>query len=130
VILGRVWLVAARIEGSRLGPDHQNGAQDVTMDRRLHMRHAARTQVYVSVPGQPIHRCKAANVSSSGVFLEGAKFKLPRGTEVELIFAVDLGTLTRIHRRNAVVAHVSSNGAGLKMKSYETQPKRYARGQG
>jgi hypothetical protein len=111
-------------------PDHHDGVQDVNMDRRLHMRHAARTQVYVSVPGQPIRRCKAANVSSSGVFLEGATFKLPRGTEVELIFAVDLGTLTRIHRRNAVVAHVSSNGAGLKMKSYETHPKRYARGQG
>lgn len=100
------------------------------MDRRIHMRHPARTQVYVSVPGQPIQRCKASNVSSTGVFLEGSRISLPRGTEVELIFAVDLGTLTRIHRRNAVIAHVSENGAGLRMKSYETQPKRYARGQG
>jgi hypothetical protein len=100
------------------------------MDRRLHMRHPARTQVYVCAPGQPIRRCKAANVSSSGVFLEGARFRLPRGTEVELIFAVDLGTVTRIHRRKGVVAHVSVNGAGLKMKSYEAQSRRYARGQG
>lgn len=91
------------------------------------MRHPARTQVYVSVPGQPIQRCKAANVCSTGVFLEGGRFRFPRGTEVELIFAVDLGTVTRIHRRNAVIAHVSENGAGLRMKSYETQPKRFAR---
>lgn len=94
------------------------------------MRHPARTKVYVAVPGQPVRRCKASNVSSSGVFLEGGDFKLPRGTEVELIFAVDLGSLTRIHRRRAVIAHITPTGAGLKMKGYEKQGKRYARNRG
>lgn len=94
------------------------------------MRHPARTKVYVAPPGQPIRRCKASNVSSSGVFLEGGDFRLRRGTEVELIFAVDLGSVTRIHRRRAVIAHVSPNGAGLKMKGYENHGKRYARNRG
>jgi len=97
------------------------------MERRLHMRHPARTKVFLSAPGYRIHRCKASNVSSSGVFVEGSHLDLARGTEVELIFAVDLGQITRIHRRNAVIAHISSNGAGLKMKGYASQRKRYAR---
>lgn len=97
------------------------------MERRLHMRHPARTQVFLAAPGYKIRRCKASNVSSSGVFVEGSHLELPRGTEVELIFAVDLGQITRIHRRNAVIAHISSNGAGLKMKGYANQRKRYAR---
>ena len=42
---------------------------------------------------------------------------LLEGTPVELIFAVNLGKITRIHRRKATIAHVSQNGAGLRMRS-------------
>jgi hypothetical protein len=43
---------------------------------------------------------------------------------VELIFAVSLGAVTRVHRRQAIVAHVSSNGTGLRMKGM-TQARRF-----
>ncbi|MDH3893907.1 MAG: PilZ domain-containing protein [Chromatiales bacterium] len=102
------------------------------MERRLHTRHHAATRVYLSAPGYGFWRCHAQNVSSAGVFLEDGPAELPRGTEVELIFAVSLGRVTRIHRRQAVVAHISSNGTGLMMKGYssnqnQTRSRRAAR---
>lgn len=51
-----------------------------------------------------------------GVFLENDKLGLPAGTVVNLVFAVSLGDTVRLHRRKAVVAHVSDRGAGLMMQ--------------
>ncbi len=51
-----------------------------------------------------------------GVFLEIRALGLPAGTVVNLVFAVSLGDTVRLHRRKAVVAHVSENGAGLMMQ--------------
>lgn len=100
------------------------------MERRLHTRHHARTRVYLSAPGHRHWRCEAKNVSSNGVFLENGPIDLPRGTDVELIFAVELGPVTRIHRRTAVVAHVSANGTGLQMKGYTNRRARNRRAAG
>ena len=55
------------------------------------------------------------NLSASGVLLTGAGLGLRKGQRVELAFAVDFGTVTRLHRRQAVVAHVSAGGTGLMM---------------
>ena len=41
---------------------------------------------------------------------------LPAGTVVNLVFAVNLGDTIRLHRRKAVLAHVSERGAGLMMQ--------------
>jgi len=41
---------------------------------------------------------------------------LPAGTVVNLVFAVNLGETIRLHRRKAVLAHVSERGAGLMMQ--------------
>ena len=38
------------------------------------------------------------------------------GTVVNLVFAVNLGETVRLHRRKAVLAHVSERGAGLMMQ--------------
>ncbi len=52
-----------------------------------------------------------------GVFLEIEALGLPAGTVVNLVFAVNLGETIRLHRRKAVVAHVTERGAGLMMQS-------------
>ena len=35
-----------------------------------------------------------------------------------LSFAINLGTIIKLHRRTAVVAHVSRGGTGLMMETY------------
>ena len=87
------------------------------MERRLHTRHRARTAVYVSVPGRPGKLCRARNLSANGVFLETENLGLKKGATVHLAFAINLGVVTKIHRRTAIVAHVSKGGTGLMMES-------------
>ena len=86
------------------------------MERRLLERNKVSTTVYLSVPGTGPVRCRARNLSAMGVFLEIKALGLPAGTVVNLVFAVDLGDTVRLHRRKAVVAHVSERGAGLMMQ--------------
>lgn len=90
------------------------------MERRLHTRHRARTTVYITVPGQPRRQCKAVNLSATGVFIQTSNLGLRKGQSVELAFAINLGTVTKVHRRSAVVAHVSRGGTGLMMEAYNT----------
>jgi hypothetical protein len=87
------------------------------MERRLLERNRVSTTVYLAVPGEGLYRCRARNLSAMGVFLEMRSLGLPAGTVVNLIFAVNLGAIVRLHRRKAVVAHSSSEGAGLMMQS-------------
>lgn len=86
------------------------------MERRLLERNKVSTTVYLSVPGGRLHRCRARNLSAMGVFLEIKSLGLPAGTVVNLVFAVSLGSTIRLHRRKAVVTHVSEGGAGLMMQ--------------
>jgi len=88
------------------------------MERRLHTRHRARTTVYVLMPGGKRHLCSAVNLSATGVFVRTDVLGLKKGQQVELAFAIDLGAVTKIHRRTAVVAHISGGGTGLMMDAY------------
>ncbi len=88
------------------------------VERRLHTRHRARTIVFVSIPGGCRKLCKAVNLSATGVFLETTDLGLRKGQQVVLSFAINLGTVTKLHRRTAVVAHVSRGGTGLMMESF------------
>jgi hypothetical protein len=88
------------------------------MERRLHTRHRARTTVYLALPGTKGKLCQARNLSANGVFVETADLRLPQGSLVELAFAINLGKVTKLHRRSAIVAHVSHGGTGLRMESY------------
>lgn len=88
------------------------------MERRLHTRHRAKTTVYVQTPGRNGRLCKAKNLSANGVFVETQDLGLAKGTVVELAFAINLGVVTKIHRRTAIVAHVSHGGTGLRMEGY------------
>jgi hypothetical protein len=87
-----------------------------SMERRLLERNKVATTVFLSVPGGKYHRCRAKNLSAMGVFLEIKSLGLPAGTVVNLVFAVNLGDTIRLHRRKAVLAHVSERGAGLMMQ--------------
>src|SRR3984957_1213239 len=89
-----------------------------TMERRLHTRHRARTTVYIMLPGGVRRLCKAVNLSATGVFVRTAGLGLRKGQQVNLAFAIDLGSVTKVHRRSAVVAHVSGGGTGLMMDAY------------
>lgn len=88
------------------------------MERRLHTRHRARTTVYITVPGGSRKLCKAVNLSATGVFIETTNLGLRKGMTVVLSFAINLGAITKLHRRTAIVAHVSRGGTGLMMESY------------
>ncbi len=88
------------------------------MERRLHTRHRARATVYVFIPGRRGSLCRARNLSANGVFVETRNLGLNKGTIVELAFAINLGTVTKIHRRQAIVAHVSHGGTGLRMECF------------
>ena len=88
------------------------------MERRLHTRHRARTTVYILLPGGMRRLCKAVNLSATGVFVRTAGLGLRKGQQVNLAFAIDLGSVTKLHRRTAIVAHVSGGGTGLMMDAY------------
>ena len=88
------------------------------MERRLHTRHRARTTVYITLPGGKRRLCKAINLSATGVFIETSNLGLRKGQHVQLAFAINLGAVTKVHRRTAVVAHVSRGGTGLMMEAY------------
>ena len=93
-----------------------NDAQSV--ERRLHTRHRARTSVYITIPGGRKKLCRAVNLSATGVFIQTTDLGLRKGQQVDLSFAINLGSVTKIHRRTAVVAHVSRGGTGLMMEAY------------
>jgi hypothetical protein len=76
------------------------------MERRLHSRHRAKATVYLVVPGRRGSLCRAHNLSANGVFVETRNLGLAKGSIVELAFA-NLGTITKIHRRKAIVAHLT-----------------------
>ena len=99
----------------------QSPGEDLHIERRLHTRHRARTTVYITVPGGRKKLCKAVNLSATGVFIHTTNLGLRKGQQVELSFAINLGAVTKIHRRTAIVAHVSRGGTGLMMDAYSSR---------
>jgi len=97
----------------------QKTDESTQLERRLHTRHRARTTVYITTGGKR-KLCKAVNLSATGVFIETTNLGLRKGQHVELAFAINLGTVTKLHRRTAVVAHVSRGGTGLMMEAYSS----------
>src|SRR5205807_319964 len=74
------------------------------VERRLHTRHRARTIVYITAPGGRRKLCKAVNLSATGAFIETTNLGLRKGQQVVLSFAINLGAVTKLHRRTAVGA--------------------------
>ncbi len=82
------------------------------MERRLHTRHALGRSSTSWFRGGRRKLCKAVNLSATGVFIETTNLGLRKGQQVILAFAINLGAITKLHRRTAVVAHVSRGGTG------------------
>lgn len=95
---------------------HTITIQGCAVERRLTTRHRARTTVYLLLPTGKRRLCRAKNLSATGVFVETGDMGLRRGQTVQLAFAISLGVVTKIHRRTAVVAHISRGGTGLMME--------------
>jgi hypothetical protein len=87
-------------------------------DRRLHPRHAGGVQVYVKPVRRPGKLCTACNLSADGAFLDTDNLGLKPGAVVELAFTVPQAGVTRLHRRSAVVTHISKGGTGLRMQHF------------
>ena len=68
------------------------------------------------LPGRKRRLWRAKNLSATGVFVETSDMGLRKGQTVQLVFAISLGVVTKIHRRTAVVAHISRGGTGLMME--------------
>jgi hypothetical protein len=92
--------------------------EDIPMERRLHTRHRARTEVFIR-NGDTRTRCKAENLSASGVAIRTDNLGLKVGTVVELAFVINLGAVAKIHRRSATVRYVRNGVTGFHMKPYE-----------
>jgi hypothetical protein len=105
------------VHNGRSFSPHQQPRTD-SMERRLHTRHRARTTVYVIMAGRKSRICKAKNLSANGVFVETENLGLRKGQQVQLAFAINLGLITKIHRRTAIVAHVTRGGTGLMMEQF------------
>ena len=50
--------------------------------------------------------------------METESLGLNKGQTVQLAFAINLGMVTKIHRRTAIVAHVTRGGTGLMMEHF------------
>jgi hypothetical protein len=83
-----------------------------TFDRRRSPRYAAEAFVYLSQSGLRPKRCRVINQSSSGVFLRG-RLPLIKGLAVELVFVSHDSAVAQLDRRQAIVMHVSPQGAGV-----------------
>jgi hypothetical protein len=86
------------------------------MERRQHTRHRTLVKVYLTAPGRKGRACAARNLSATGVFIESADLNLEKGQQVDLTFTVRLGAITKIHRRVGVVARITNDGTGLRMR--------------
>lgn len=84
-------------------------------ERRIHSRARVKTQVYVVIEANKRVLTQAENLSAAGVFLRTNTLKLTVGQEVELIFVINLDTVSKLHRRKGIVAHTSKDGTGFKM---------------
>jgi hypothetical protein len=85
------------------------------IDQRSEQRARTNVKVRVVYDGMAVMGT-ARNMSTSGVFITGLdKLNLRVDQTCELTFAVNLGNVSKIHRRRGVVRHTDNGGVGLQM---------------
>jgi hypothetical protein len=57
------------------------------------------------------------NVSAMGVYVATEDLGLAIGTHVELVFAIELGSVIKLHRRGATVVHLRAGGTGFALQA-------------
>ncbi|MDE1830270.1 MAG: PilZ domain-containing protein [Thaumarchaeota archaeon] len=88
------------------------------MERRLHTRQRAHTQVVIRYGKGVRFKGNATNLSAGGVAIKTENLGLRIGSNVELAFIIKLGSIIKIHRRTAKVCHVHGGVTGLLMNSF------------
>jgi hypothetical protein len=84
------------------------------LNRRREPRSPVRARVYLTRLGQRMHRCVARDLSRGGAFIEVDPIGLRAGTSVQVVFALDLGEVTRLHRVSGTIARLSWDGVGVR----------------
>lgn len=102
-----------------MSDDSVINVEEFDMERRLHTRHRARTQVFITPPGQRRVGCTAVNLSANGVAVKTEKMGLRGGTVCDLAFVINLGSVVKIHRRSAKVCFVKNGVTGFSMEQYQ-----------
>lgn len=88
------------------------------LERRLHSRHKARSDVYVQTPAGNIH-CRAVNLSATGVGLQsitGTPLALTVGVTYRITFALNFDRMVKLHRRSATVKYIRNGIIGMQME--------------
>ncbi len=88
------------------------------MERRLNVRHKARTKVHIRTEGKTARLCQAVNLSATGVAVITEEMGLRTGMICELSFAVNLGAVVKIHKRYARVVYVKNGITGFMMEQF------------
>lgn len=89
------------------------------IERRHTTRHRARTMVRVKTTLGKTKLCKAINLSAGGCAIETMGMGLSKNENVDLMFVINLGTISKLHHRKARVVHVKNGITGLAMARYE-----------
>ena len=97
------------------------------MERRSNQRRCVGDEVYAYYRiGDMRGRGVVRNLSPDGAFVETGAHELRRGRRVEFVFAYPSGSLIKMRHRRAIVARVTSEGAGIALLSRPTQTARRA----
>lgn len=87
-------------------------------ERRLHSRHRSKTRVRVK--GGTVNKMvRAINMSAGGCLCNTGDLGLAKGQVITLDFAIDLGTVVKIHHRMARVAHITNGCTGFEFYAFE-----------
>lgn len=95
--------------------------QGEPIERRLYPRHRAKTRIQIRPQGKPTKFCHVINLSATGVAVATEDMSLRPGIVCDLSFAIDLGSIVKIHRRVAKVVYVKAGITGFAMEAYGTR---------
>lgn len=90
-------------------------------ERRLMKRFRTETQVLVRSYDGKRKFCKATNLSGNGVCIKTNNMNLSVGQTVDITFVINLGDLKKLHKREAVVKHVTNGMTGFRMEIFSIQ---------
>lgn len=83
-------------------------------DRRLMPRFRVTTKVRIS-NGKTAKIFRAENLSAKGTFIRTSGLNLKVGQQIELVFAITTGNVDKLHRRTAIVKHITKGGTGFEL---------------
>lgn len=86
------------------------------LEHRRQTRHRVNTVVFVRPSGQPnAIRARALNLSTDGVFIETLREGVLPNTQADLVFVINLGSVIKLHRRQARAVHLTAAGTGFQL---------------